>query len=124
MGKYWLGASLLAVLLLFGIWVFIDTDQTLLPIADALEQASEQVLSGEMSSGVALAQGAMQRWNARWHATAVFADHAPMDEIDGLFAQLDSYRTWPEQYAACCARIAQLIYAMAEAHSPAWWNVL
>ena len=124
MGRIWLGSLLLAGLLVFGLWSAQSSNRTMLPIAQGLETAAEQVRAGAEAAGVAGVQDAKGRWEAGWHKTAALSDHAPMDEIDSLFAQLDSYRGNWDHYAACCDRIAQLIYAMAEVHSPAWWNVL
>lgn len=124
MGRIWLGNFLLAVLLIFGLWCANYTERTMAPIAGELEQAAQALRAGQVRGGIERAEQAQGKWEKAWHSTAALSDHTPMDEIDGLFAQLSGYQTEPAHYAACCDRIAQLIYAMAEAHSPTWWNLL
>ena len=126
MGRFWLGVGILLVFLTLGIGITAFADATHTPICQELEAAAAASLSGDLPGGIALAEDAMTRWEERWHAVAIFSDHAPMDEIDGLFAQLEVYGKTgsAQEFAACCARISKLVGAMAEAHSPSWWNLL
>ena len=126
MRRFWFGVGVLVVFLAIGLWVCAATDAMTLPVSDHLQQASEQALSGDLSGGIASAQRAMALWKSHWNSTAAVADHAPMDEIDGLFAQLEAYAAAgaAEDFAASCARTALLVEAVAEAHRPTWWNFL
>ena len=126
MGRFWLGIGLLVVFLVLGLWVGAAMGQLHETIAGELEQASTLAQQGDMDKAVELAQQAYSRWQQRWHGTASVADHAPMDEIDGLFAQLNSYAKTGQriQFAAFCARLSSLISAIGEAHSLSWWNLL
>lgn len=126
MGRFWLGVCLLAVLLGAGLWVSSAMDDLHTPIAETLEKAAQQSMEGDVDGGIALAQQAKAHWEKHWHRTASIADHSPMDEIDGLFAQMDIYaRTGqPVEFAAHCARLAKLVEAVGEAHSANWWNLL
>lgn len=126
MGRFWLGVFLLAALLILGLWVGHSTDITHQAISKSLDLAARQVLAGDAEGGLATAQAARRRWHRGWNATAAIADHAPMDEIDGLFAQLEIYgqlRT-PRELAAVCARLSALVEAIGEAHRLSWWNLL
>lgn len=126
MGRFWLGIGILVLFLVLGLWVAHTMDDVHLAIGQMLDQAAEQSLDGDLEAGFLLAQQARSHWQAHWHGTASVADHAPMDEIDGLFAQLDAYRQSerPSDFAAYCARLSALIVAVGEAHSLTWWNLL
>ena len=123
MNRFWIGSTLLAALLVLGLWVNSRMDRTLLPLADILEEASQAALVGDVDKSLTLAQGAKKQWDTAWRRTALFSDHTPMDEIDGIFAQLASYREDAAHLSADCAQLAMLLRAVAEAHSPAWWNL-
>ena len=124
MQRFLLGIGLLTVLLGLGLWVCGEADGTLLKISGQLEDAAGLYLSGSGDAAWEKIQQAQSFWQQKWHETAVYSDHAPMDEIDGLFAQLDSLKENFREAAACCSRIAALIRAVAEAHDPGWWNIL
>ncbi len=126
MNRFWLGIALLAIFLGLGIGVTVAMDRTHTPISEVLEAAAEQAMAGELEAGIDLARQARQDWEDHWHGTAAVADHGSMDEIDGLFAQMDSYARAGREtdFAAYCARLSKLVYAMGEAQSFSWWNLL
>lgn len=126
MQRFWLGIGLLVLFLALGLWISYTMDGTHQTIAQTLDQAAEQTLSGDLDAGVALAQQAHSDWDTHWHKIASVADHAPMDEIDGLFAQLEIYSQTDSRadFAAYCARLAKLVSAVGEAHTLNWWNLL
>lgn len=126
MSRFWIGVILLVIFLCLGLWVTWTMNNIHEPISQALEQAADAALTGDLDAGVALALDAQKAWEDHWRGTAAAADHAPMDEIDGLFAQVQIYaksgRT--ADFAAGCGRLAKLIAAIGEAHNPGWWNLL
>lgn len=126
MGRFWLGIGILLLSLLLGFWIGDYMDQIHLTIADTLDRAAEQAMAGDMEAAQVTAQKGKSEWKKHWHFSAVVADHAPMDEIDGLLAQLEYYNRSGQKgdFAACCARISLLVQAMSEAHSLKWWNLL
>ncbi len=126
MGKLWLGIGILAVFLALGLGISFAMDHTHNTIAATLDAAAESALTGDLSTGEQQALTAKANWEKSWHASATVADHAPMDEIDGLFAQLSVYSRAGNMvdFAACCTRISMLVRAMSEAHSLTWWNLL
>ena len=126
MKRLWLGVILTAILLVAGIVIgsfMVHTGDT---IAGILDNAADAALSGNFQTATALAEDAHNRWDTAWHWIAAAADHAPMDEIDSLFAQILVYAdTGAEQeFAAHCKRISMLVSAVGEAHSFNWWNLL
>ncbi len=126
MRRFLLGVALLTALLFFGLWIRAGTDKVLIPISHRLQQASLQCLSGDFAQGQALAEQAQQDWDSVWHYIASFTDHAPMDEIDSLFGQLETFyaESNTADFAACCAKLSRLVRAVADAQIPSWWNIL
>ena len=126
MNRLWLGIVLMATLLAAGIWVGSYMNTTGTAISSTLYSAAAAALSGDWQAASGLAETARNQWDAAWHRIAAMADHAPMDEIDGLFAQLRRYQETGviADFAAYCSRISQLITAVGEAHSFNWWNLL
>ncbi len=126
MNRFVLGVVILAVFLALGLGVAWEMDGMHLDVSDNLSLAARQVISGQWETGVSLAKKAKADWEKNWQKTACVADHAPMDEIDGLFAQLQAFEN-PEEavhYASVCAQLSTLVEAMAEAHQFSWWNLL
>lgn len=126
MSRFWLGIGLLVLFLAMGLWISFSVDSIHQTIAETLDQAAAQTLSGDPEAGLALARQARSDWETRWRETASIADHAPMDEIDGLFAQLEIYGQTDNHadFAAYCSRLAKLVTAVGEAHTLNWWNLL
>ncbi len=118
MKRLWLGISILVLFFVLSLFTGAAMDSVHLEIAQKLENAAELVLEENYELGQTQVQSAKGQWEAYWGATASVADQAPMDEIDGLFAQLKAFED-PEDrvhYAATCAQLAKLVEAMAEAH--------
>lgn len=127
MGKrFWLGIGILALFLLVGVGISLGMDAIHRPAEQALEQAAEKALDGQMEEAVALARQAHDWWDDRWKLTASVADHSPMDEVDKLFEEMEVYAQAQEDkhFAACCAQLSRLVESMAAAHRFNWWNLL
>lgn len=126
MGRFWLGFGILVLLLGVGIFIHFCADNTQTAIADDLDSAAALALNNDADAAFDLAQKAMTDWNKNWHNTASFADHAPMDEIDSLFAGLAVYQKTNAlaDFAAYCARISMLVRAIGESQTITWWNLL
>lgn len=126
MKRIWLGVGFLVLFLVLGFWSSYSANKLHKPLAQDLEKAATAALSGDMTTGEALAKKAKDLWDKQWHRSAILADHAPMDEIDGLFARLEAFTETKniEAFAAYCRQLAKLIAATAEAHSLNWWNIL
>lgn len=126
MNRFWFGVVLLAVVLGLCLWVTMDMGRIHEPITAGLEEAGARALEGDLEAGALLARQARQRWQTHREITAAVVDHDPMDEIDGLFAQMESFAAGGSatEFAAACNRIAQLIQAVAEANGLTWWSFL
>ena len=121
-----IGMGLLLVLLAVSIgtaWGMRNWNE---PVAGNLEQAASHSLKGDWEAARAQVLEAREQWDAHWHVTAVFADHGPMEEIDGLFAQLEVYTQAedPVAFSAVCRELQQQIQDIVDAHQLTWWNLL
>lgn len=117
-----LGIGILLGLLILGLLSGMAMDRIHAPITALLQQAADQ----DFNEAITTAQKAKTLWEKYWQFSATLADHSPMDEIDGLFAQLEAYEKAGLQgdFSACCLRLSMLVEAMAEAHRLTWWNLL
>ncbi len=122
MTRFLLGVGLMLSLLGIGIFVWQAAESIHEPVSGLLVQAAAAADAGDYEKARSQAIEARSLWETSRHASAAFSDHAPMDEIDGLFAQLESESG--TELAALCRRIASLISAVAEAHTLSWWNLL
>jgi len=126
MKRGWIGFALLLALLVGGVfsswWLSVQQE----PLERLMEQAGEAALQSDWIGADRFYREAWQQWENRWHMTAAFTDHGPMEIADGLFAQLETYRKAEEKlaYAAVCAELAKQLGALGEAHVPNWWNLL
>lgn len=126
MKRFWIGICLLVGLLAVTAGISVHMHRVHMPMAQQLQQAAEAALREDWQQATALADRARQSWEKNWRCTAVFADHTPMDELDGLFAELQVYGHLQakEHFASTCAHLVKLAEAMADSHHPGWWNLL
>lgn len=96
------------------------------PLGQSMESAANAALREDWLVAEILASSARNRWEKYWNFCAIFADHAPMENINGLFAQLEVYAKSrdPQNFAAVCAQLSEDIRSIGEAHSLTWWNLL
>ena len=121
-----LGFSLLAVLLVLGLITSSRMEKRHTPIQAALDAAADSVAADNWQGAGILLQEAKTRWERGWRFDAALADHAPMEEIDGLFARLLEFCREEDtgEFAAGCRELSRLVKAMTDAHKPNWWNLL
>ena len=125
MKRSWIGCGLLLVLLILSIgatWAMVAIHD---PIEADLQQAARYVTQGDWENADLLFRQAKENWERRAHFRACFADHTPMEEIDGAFAMLETYRQTREDaaFAAGCRELSVKAAAIGEAHEPTWWNL-
>lgn len=124
--RFWYGLGILVVFLAGGLWAAWGMETMHRPVTRQLEQAAQVALDGDLHRGNLLAEQAEKIWQTRRGLTAAMADHAPMEEIDSLFAQVKMYAKNGNtaEFAAYCSRIAKLVEAVGEAHGLNWQNLL
>lgn len=126
MNRAWLGAGILAVLLIAGLVIQHAMDNAHIPVSETLSQAEQEALYGDWETARSLARDAESQWKKAQNYTAAVADHSPMEEIDRLFRELRTYAAGEEQvhFAACCAQLSRLTKAVGEAHRLSLENLL
>lgn len=126
MKRSWIGFALLLVLLGGSLAVTWVMDAIHDPIAEDLEQAAECALLGDWVNAAIFSQRAEKNWEEWEHFRGCFADHTPIEEIDGFFATVEVYCAAQEDvaFAAACAETAEKVEAVGDAHGLFWWNVL
>ncbi len=122
MKRLWIGCGVLALLLAVGITVSTAFCRIHGPVEDLLSEASRQAQAGDFAGARAKAGAAKEKWKTWQPFTAAFIDHGPMDEIDSLFAQLDTAQA--QTLGGLCAQLAELIHALTDTHLLYWWTVL
>lgn len=123
---FYFGLGLLILLLILGLLAWTGMEAAHEPSAALLEKASGLALSGDMQTAAALGRQAKSRWERYRSFTASLADHAPMDDVEKLFAEMEVYAAAGESahFAACCLQLSNMERAMFEAHSLTGWNLL
>ncbi len=126
MKRLWLGIVILAVLLTASALSCVAMERIHTPICLTLAQAAAAAEAEDWETAQALTAQARARWERYWYFTATVADHTPMDELDGLFEELDIYLSARENphFSATGLHLAALAAAMADSQTPSWWNVL
>ena len=126
MKRFWIGVVILLTLLLTGSVTAWGIRQIHRPMVQQLTSAAQLAMAEDWNKAVPLAADARDRWQRYYNITAAFADHAPMEELDSLFAELMVYGQLQDvgHFSSLCVHLSQLAEAMAESHLPKWWNIL
>ncbi len=126
MKRMWIGLALLAVFCGLGFFTAMKMQEIHDPITQSLERASVCALEENWPQAAVHLLSARTRWERNRQLTAAVADHAPMEEIDSLFAELAIYLEAQESphFSATCGELSALTRAMGEAHAISWWNLL
>ena len=94
-------------------------------VQDTLALAAKEAEVGNWQPAQAHLLEAEAHWEEKWEITAALSDHEPMEHVNDLFAQLEVYARERDSvgFRVLCARLAEALDAIGEAHSVAWWNL-
>ena len=100
--RFYLGLSILAVILAASIGVTLGMRAIHEPVQQMLIQAADTA-EADWGQSLSLAQKAYDRWQHYYSMTASFADHSPMDDTDTLFQEMLVYGQMEEipHFIAC-----------------------
>lgn len=126
MKRFRIGLVLLAVILLCSIVLTVIMPKVHVPISRQLRDAARAAQEEDWVQAESLANDAYARWQSCRGFTAAVADHAPMEQIDSGFAQMNAFlqRHEPNEFSAACASLSRLVQAMADSQTFTWWNFL
>jgi len=126
MKRLWFGAAVLLALLIGGIASTSFLSGFHQDLAHTLDQAAHSAQAGQWQQALSLYRDAQQDWQRHFRFSAAFADHAPLEEMDQLFAALavceDQGLT--QKFILTCTRLSHLSQAVGDSHVPHWWNIL
>ena len=119
MKRIWFGAALLAVLLILGFGSSTLMERSHLVQAEELNHAATLALNGNWTEAETTFSHARDRWNQRRSIIAGLCDHEPMDQIEGLFAQLEVYALSRDavSFSSSCVYLAKQLEALSKSHS-------
>lgn len=121
---YW-GAGILLFLLCLCLAIGWGMRTTHTKTIEKLDRAAQLALNEQQDSAFTLARQAHSRWEKTRHLTAMVADHSPMDQVDMLFEEMETYAKAEElpHFAACCNQLCAQLQSMYEAHLCTLWNI-
>ena len=96
------------------------------PIEKQLQQAAGYALDGNWKQAESFFREAKDNWKQQEHFRSCFADHNPVEEIDGNFELLAVFCGAREgiAFAGGCRELARKVAAVGDAHELVWWNLL
>lgn len=126
MKRLWIGIGLLMVILLAGLLIPEYLEFSHEPILDDLDRAAELAMAEEWDRAAYLADRAGEKWQKKRPVTASFVDHEPMDDIDGMFAQLEIYARSRDAaaFSGTCVYLRSQLDALGDYHKLNLWNLL
>ncbi len=126
MKRSWIGFALLMGMLLAGILVTRKMVDIHDPIEMQLQQAAQCALNENWEKAEAFFREAEDGWKNWEHFRSCFADHNPVEEIDGNFEMLKVFCGTRDRigFAGGCRELARKVAAVGEAHEMVWWNLL
>lgn len=126
MKRLWIGAAVLLILLIGGIFSTIFLCRLHQDLADTLDQAANCAQAGQWQQALSLYRDARQDWQRHFRFSAAFTDHEPLEEIERLFAALAvcENKKLTEKFILTCTHLSHLSQAVGDSHVPHWWNIL
>lgn len=126
MNRMWIGIVILLVILGLGVGLLGGSVAFFGEISQKVEEAGEYALAGNWSLAAEKAEICRQKWEQYHNFWASFTDHAPIEQIRLLFAQLELYekQQLTVEFSVCCRSISQEAEAIQESHGIAWWSIL
>lgn len=126
MNRIWFGAALLAVLLVLGFGSSAFMERIYTAQAKDLTRAAELALEGNWAGAENFAGAARREWDKRRPITAALSEHGPIDQAEGLFAQLEAFAKAKDAalYSSACLQLASQLEALGQSHSLNLQNLL
>ena len=119
MKRIWFGAALLAALLVLGFGSSAFMEQAHARQTKDLTRAAELALESNWGGAENFAAAAQREWDKKRPLIAGLCDHGPMDQIEGLFAQLPIYASAQDAaaFSSTCIYLSKQLEALGKSHS-------
>ena len=117
MTRFRIGAGLLIVLLAVCVFSQLWMGAIQKPIAAQVDRAQTLASMEDWTAAGAAVALARQEWEDRRTFVSALADHQPLEDIECLFAMLESYAREQDrtEFQAACAELSRRILAVKEA---------
>ena len=117
MTRFRIGASLLAVLLALCVWSQLRMSAIQRPIAGTVSRAEQFAAREEWTQAAAALLTAQSAWEEHRTLLAALVDHQPLEDIECLFARLESCAQEQDkgEFRAACQELNRRILAVKEA---------
>lgn len=124
--RIWFGIGLMVFLLILCLCSSFLMERICLSQSQALDHAAAAASDGDWLTARSLTAQAKQEWDRRQLLFAALYDHAPIDEIDGLFAQLEVYSDARKgaSFESTCVYLARQLESLGRSHSFNFSNFL
>lgn len=126
MKRIWFGAAMLVVLLILGFGSGAFMERTHTAQSKDLTRAAELALE-ENWAGAENFVGAVRReWDKKQPFIAALSEHTPIDQAEGLFAQLEAFAKTKNAalYSSTCLQLARLLESLGQSHRLNLQNLL
>lgn len=126
MKRFWIGLTVLSLLLLWGIGASFFLERHHSAIQFTVYLAAEAALKDDMPQAGKQLEEAQRQWDQCRCWTAALVEHGILEEVDALMAEANIYLQTGDSrsLARTCARLAILLNAIAQSHHFSWQNVL
>ena len=126
MKQVWIGLGILVALLVGGIWMGNTLDQAHEQQIRDLNQARVAAAAENWNLAEAHLTRAKQKWDEKRNISGTLYRQDPLDQIDGLFAQLAAQLACRsrEGFCANCALLEKYLENLPQSHSFHWRNLL
>ena len=119
MKRIWFGVVLLILMLVLGLISSTFMKETWLKQSENLNRAAILASDGDWINARNLLAEAQAEWEEKQLLLAVLCQHEPIEQIDGLFAQLEvfseSRRT--ASFSSTCVFLSKLIDSLGRSHN-------
>lgn len=117
MKHFWIGLSILALLLALSIGSLLFMSVTTEKVAALLDEAQSLKPEAAMEK----VSQAEDLWNRRYGLMAALTDHEGLNEIRQGFAEL---KTCPQDFETRCCGLASLVRGLSQSEMPYYYNFL
>ena len=126
MNRLWIGIAILFLIVAFGAGIWWGSAVFFHDFSREMAAAGEAAVAENWALAAQKAEKCRQKWDACRPLWASVTDHAPVEQIQLLFFQLELYekQKLTTEFAACCRSLSKEAEARSESHGLAWWSVL
>ena len=124
--KFFLAMGLLILMLAGCLLVSGRIDSAISAVVQDVDTAIEQAGNGQLEQAAHSLHEARIQWQAQRSMFASVSNHTPMDDIDEVLAETESYgfSFCKDAFLAGCAKLKTLLDSISQDHRLTWWNFL